>query len=73
MDTTPPVIEREPYSQVRVLNRQETIKLLSVDARTFDRMEAAGDAPPKTQLSKRRIGYRLTDIDTWLNARRRAS
>lgn len=71
MDNTPPLIEREPYSQIRVLNRHETIKLIGVDERTFDRMEAAGDAPPKTQLSKRRIGYRLTDIDTWLNARRR--
>jgi predicted DNA-binding transcriptional regulator AlpA len=60
-----------PYSQVRVLTRRETIKCIGVDERTFDRLEAAGDAPPKTQLSKRRIGYRLTDIDAWLNARRR--
>jgi predicted DNA-binding transcriptional regulator AlpA len=62
-----------PYSQVRVLTRRETIKCIGVDERTFDRLEAAGDAPPKTQLSKRRIGYRLTDIDTWLNARRRVA
>ena len=57
-----------PYSQVRVLSRRETIKVIGVDERTFDRLEAAGDAPPKTQLSKRRIGYRLIDIDAWLNA-----
>jgi predicted DNA-binding transcriptional regulator AlpA len=62
-----------PYSQARVLTRRETIKCIGVDERTFDRLEAAGDAPPKTQLSKRRIGYRLTDIDMWLNARRRVS
>ena len=60
-----------PYSQVRVLSRRETIQVIGVDERTYDRMEAVGDAPPKTQLSKRRIGYRLTDIEAWLNARRR--
>jgi predicted DNA-binding transcriptional regulator AlpA len=62
-----------PYSQVRVLSRRETIKVIGVDERTFDRLEAAGDAPPKTQLSKRRIGYRLTDIDAWLNGRQRVT
>jgi predicted DNA-binding transcriptional regulator AlpA len=62
-----------PYSKVRVLTRRETIKCIGVDERTFDRLEAAGDAPPKTQLSKRRIGYRLTDIDAWLNGRRRVA
>jgi predicted DNA-binding transcriptional regulator AlpA len=62
-----------PYSKVRVLTRRETIKCIGVDERTFDRLEAAGDAPPKTQLSKRRIGYRLTDIDAWLNGRSRVA
>ena len=47
-----------PYSQVRVLSRRETISVIGVDERTFDRLEAAGDAPPKTQLSKR--PYRLS-------------
>jgi predicted DNA-binding transcriptional regulator AlpA len=60
-----------PYTQVRVLSRRETIQVIGVDERTFDRLEAAGDAPPKTQLSKRRIGYRLANIDAWLNGRRR--
>jgi predicted DNA-binding transcriptional regulator AlpA len=58
---------------VRVLNRHETYKAIGVDERTFDRMEAAGDAPPKTQLSARRIGYRLIDVQNWLDARRRVA
>ena len=58
---------------VRLLSRHETFKAIGVDQRTFDRLEAAGDAPPKTQLSARRIGYRLVDIQKWLDARRRGA
>jgi hypothetical protein len=34
-------------------------------------MKRRGDAPVKTQISPRRIGYRVEDIKAWLDKRRR--
>jgi predicted DNA-binding transcriptional regulator AlpA len=66
-------MDDKQLDSVRVLSRRETFKAINVDERTFDRIEAAGDGPPKTQLSPRRIGYRLIDIQNWLDARRRGA
>jgi predicted DNA-binding transcriptional regulator AlpA len=61
----------EDIYSIQVLNRREVIKAIGVNERTFDRMESVGDAPPKTQISARRIGYRAADVQRWLDARRR--
>jgi predicted DNA-binding transcriptional regulator AlpA len=55
---------------VRVLNRAETIRMVGLSDRTWDRLEAAGDTPPKTRISQGRIGYRVADIRDWLDRRR---
>jgi predicted DNA-binding transcriptional regulator AlpA len=55
---------------VRVLSRPETLRVLGVSDRTFDRIEFAGDGPPKTRLSTGRIGYRVSDLKAWLDRRR---
>jgi predicted DNA-binding transcriptional regulator AlpA len=55
---------------IRVLNRTETLKMVGVSDRTWDRLEAAGDIPPKTRISQGRIGYRVADIMEWLDSRR---
>ena len=55
---------------IRVLNRPKTIRTVGVSERTWERLEAAGDVPPKTYLSEGRIGYRVCDIEAWLDARR---
>jgi predicted DNA-binding transcriptional regulator AlpA len=55
---------------IRVLTRPETIKAVGVSDMTWSRLEAAGDVPPKTRLSQNRVGYRVADIKTWLDARR---
>jgi predicted DNA-binding transcriptional regulator AlpA len=57
---------------IKVLNRRDAIKHLGVSERSFQRLEARGDGPPKTRLSKGRIGYRVSDIREWLDARREA-
>jgi hypothetical protein len=57
---------------VRVIGKAEAIKIANVSPRTWDRLEAAGETPPKTQLSERRIGYRLVDLRAWLDRRRLA-
>jgi predicted DNA-binding transcriptional regulator AlpA len=60
----------EELDAIRVLNRSETIRMVGVSDRTWDRLEAAGDTPPKTRISQGRIGYRVADICAWLDRRR---
>jgi len=55
---------------IRVVNERQAIELIGVSLRTWDRMKARGELPPATKLSDRRIGYRVTDIKDWLDARR---
>ena len=55
---------------IRVLNRRDAIAQLGLSERTFQRLEASGDGPPKTRLSEGRVGYRVSDIIAWLDARR---
>jgi predicted DNA-binding transcriptional regulator AlpA len=55
---------------VRVLNRAETIRMVGLSDRTWDRLEAAGDTPPNTRISQGRIGYRVSHIRAWLDNRR---
>jgi predicted DNA-binding transcriptional regulator AlpA len=67
------VIERilsDPIALARVVDDRETPRVLGVSDRTWDRLKALGDAPPKTRLSANRVGYRLIDIVAWLDARR---
>jgi predicted DNA-binding transcriptional regulator AlpA len=56
---------------IRVLTRTEARQAVGVSDRTWDRMEERGETPPKTQISPGRIGYRLIDVKTWLDRRRR--
>jgi predicted DNA-binding transcriptional regulator AlpA len=60
----------DDFKTIRVLSRPETIRLVGVSERTWERLEAAGDVPPKIRLSEGRIGFRVSDIDAWLDARR---
>ena len=60
----------EDIDAIKVLNRREAVKHLGVSERSFQRLEALGDAPPKTRLSEGRVGYRVSDIIAWLDARR---
>ena len=55
---------------IKVLNHRDAIRHLGVSERNFQRLEARGDAPPKTRLSEGRIGYRVSDLAAWLDARR---
>jgi predicted DNA-binding transcriptional regulator AlpA len=56
--------------ELKVYTKKETQKILGLSGRTWDRLEALGETPPKTRLSPNRIGYRNSDIAAWLDARR---
>jgi predicted DNA-binding transcriptional regulator AlpA len=56
--------------ELKVYTKRETQKLIGLSGRTWDRLEARGETPPKTHLSPNRIGYRVSDIREWLDRRR---
>jgi predicted DNA-binding transcriptional regulator AlpA len=60
----------DTLDSLRVVDEQTAIMLTGVSPRTWDRMRARGETPPHTKLSKRRIGYRVVDLEAWLDARR---
>jgi predicted DNA-binding transcriptional regulator AlpA len=53
-----------------VVDQSTAIMLIGVSPRTWDRMRARGEIPPITRLSTGRIGFRVADIQAWLDARR---
>jgi predicted DNA-binding transcriptional regulator AlpA len=63
----------DTFNPLQVFNRPATLKMLGLSDRTFDRLEATGQAPIKTHLSPNRIGYRASDIKDWLDQRREAA
>jgi predicted DNA-binding transcriptional regulator AlpA len=56
--------------KLQVVKDSDMPGLLTVSDRTWDRMKQAGDHPPKIQISERRIGYRVADIEDWQNKKR---
>jgi hypothetical protein len=57
---------------IRCIDRTTLLKTLAdLGEKTLDRLEQLGLGPPKTQLSDRRIGYRIRDVAEWLDKRRR--
>ena len=52
-----------------VVSERDAAQLLSLSLPQLRRMRWDGLAPTHIRLSERRIGYRLSDIDTWLDAR----
>jgi predicted DNA-binding transcriptional regulator AlpA len=58
------------FESIRVVDKPTAIKLAGVSPRTWDRMTARGETPPITQISERRVGYRLVDLKMWLDSRR---
>jgi predicted DNA-binding transcriptional regulator AlpA len=53
-----------------LMTRAEAVQYLGISIATFWRLIAAGEAPPHIQLSRRRVGYRVEDLDAWLLSRR---
>ena len=58
------------FNSVRVIPEAEAVRHVGVSHRTWDSMRERGETPPITKISKARIGYRLVDLEKWLDARR---
>ena len=52
-----------------VLTHPETARMLRLSTRSLDRLCETGEAPPRIQLTRRRVGYWRSDVMAWLKAR----
>lgn len=52
-----------------IISEREYRDWLGISAPTAQRQRADGSGPPFVQLSARRIGYRKSVVERWLNAR----
>jgi predicted DNA-binding transcriptional regulator AlpA len=55
---------------IRTFDTGETVEVLGLSRRTWERLDQLGDTPTKTQLSEGRVGYRVCHIAEWLDKRR---
>jgi predicted DNA-binding transcriptional regulator AlpA len=52
-----------------ILAPADAARLLGVHTRSLERWRVSGDGPVFVRLGLRRIGYRVSDLTTWLEAR----
>ncbi len=67
-DTNTPAPPDAPVLDV-VLTHSETARMLRLSTRSLDRLCETGEAPPRIQLTGRRIAYWRSDVMAWLQAR----
>ena len=67
-DTNIPALPDVPDLDV-VLTHPETARMLRLSTRTLDRLCETGEAPPRINLTGRRVGYWKRDVIAWLQAR----
>lgn len=58
-------------SPLGIVTPTELANMLRVTRKTVDRMNAAGIGPRRVKLSPRRVGYRLADVQEWLEKPRK--
>jgi predicted DNA-binding transcriptional regulator AlpA len=53
----------------RVLRTRDARAYCGIPGTTWKRIRAGGEGPPAIRLSARTLGYRVSDLDAWLDAR----
>jgi predicted DNA-binding transcriptional regulator AlpA len=57
----------------KVLSNDEAARFLGLSPRTLPGMRRRGDGPPFIKLGARRLGYLESDLQKWIDGRRRRS
>ena len=52
-----------------VLSQPDAARLMCMSLRTLERLAETGEAPPRIQLTGRRVAYWRADVLAWLRAR----
>jgi predicted DNA-binding transcriptional regulator AlpA len=58
-----------PINQHRLLTEKELSGWLGVSLPTLQRLRSRGGGPRFVRISLRRVGYRTTDVEAWLEER----
>ena len=69
-------MNRKPFEAVEsdpLLDTNQVARILGYRPRTLEGMRSRGDGPPFIRLSPRAVRYRLSDLESWLDSRRRTS
>ena len=53
----------------RVVSKEIAAQLLSLSVKSFERLVAQGSIPKPRQLSPNRVGWLVSDIDSWAEKR----
>jgi predicted DNA-binding transcriptional regulator AlpA len=53
----------------QLLNEKQVAAWIGISLPSLQRMRSDGSGPPFVQLSQRRIGYKKSSIEDWLQAR----
>jgi predicted DNA-binding transcriptional regulator AlpA len=58
---------------VKVLTESQAQRALGLSDSTWRRLKRLGHLPPSVQLSEHRVGWRVSALSEWLDARQRVS
>lgn len=56
-----------------IIGVKQAALIAGISHRTLARMAGRGEGPPRIRLSPKRIGYRLSAVETWVASRERAA
>lgn len=57
----------------RLITEKTAAEILSISRDTLRRLGRRSEGPRRIRLSPRRVGYRIRDLESWLNGRSRDS
>lgn len=57
----------------RIITKKELRLIVPYTPQHIARLEKAGRFPKRIRIGERRVGWRLSDIEAWLNERSRVS
>jgi predicted DNA-binding transcriptional regulator AlpA len=61
-------VERVSVTHDHVVPRKQAASICGVSTDTLDRLSDKGEGPRRLKLSARRVGYRMSDIEAWLQS-----
>jgi prophage regulatory protein len=59
----------EDIEGLRLIRKDELVKIVSLSYSTISRMEKKGEFPRRIQIGSRRVAWRLCDVRGWINYR----
>ena len=59
--------------QLRVLRTPDAARYLGLTASTLEKMRVLGNGPRFIRIGARAVGYAISDLDTFIDGRRRTS